>query len=145
MERLKNPTPIGDTGIVMEWVRTQVSGAGRMNNVEIEQALKSGSFGTKFSNAYDRATKGTLDPTFRRQMVSDIGLSARSARMEANKYRRQATPDDFMPGSSKSSAPPKSVVDAMRDGQWVHGPDGASYQKKGGKLVDRDGNPVEVQ
>jgi hypothetical protein len=40
--RLKNPTPIGDTGIVMEWFKSQIAGPARMNNVELEQALSSG-------------------------------------------------------------------------------------------------------
>lgn len=91
LQRMKNPTPIGDTGIVMGWVRAQVSGAGRMTQQEIQQAVQSGSFGTKFQNAYDRATKGTLDPTFRRQMVEDTMMAARQARILANSYKPKTT------------------------------------------------------
>lgn len=87
LERMKNPTPIGDTGIVFNWVRAQVAGAGRMTNTEIQQAVQSGSMGTKFKNAYDRATKGTLDPQFRREMVDDTLMSARQARIVANSYK----------------------------------------------------------
>lgn len=94
MERMKKPTPIGDTGIVFNWVRAQVAGAGRMTNTEIQQGINSGSMGTKFSNAYDRATKGTLDPTFRRQMVEDTMMSARQARILANSYKpKTASPE----------------------------------------------------
>src|ERR1700730_16184944 len=69
--RLTHRSPPGDTGIVMSWVRAQVRGAGRMTNVEIEQGLKSGSFEQRFSNAYQRATEGTLDDDFIRNMVAD--------------------------------------------------------------------------
>jgi hypothetical protein len=36
--------------------------------------------------------------------------------------------------SSTAGQPPQSVVDSMKEGQYVHGPNG-SFQKKGGKLV----------
>lgn len=86
--RAKAPTPIGDTGIVLNWVKAQIAGAGRMNNLEVEQGLKSGSFGTRYSNAYHRAVDGTLDATFRRQMVDDIGKYAAATQKEAEKYRQ---------------------------------------------------------
>lgn len=99
--RMKHPTPIGDTGIVFDWVRTQVAGAGRMTNTEIEQALKSGNWETKFRNAYDRAVTGKLDAGFRRQMVMDIGESARSARATANAYGKTLAAETDPPKSSQ--------------------------------------------
>ncbi len=86
--RAKNPTPIGDTGIVLNWVKSQIAGAGRMNNLEIEQGLKSGSFETRFNNTYQRAVNGTLDPKFRRQMVDDIAKYAQATAKEAAKYEQ---------------------------------------------------------
>lgn len=87
LERMKNVTSIGDTGIVFNWVRAQVAGAGRMTNTEIQQAIQSGSMETKFKNAYDRAATGKLDDQFRREMVNDTLMLARQARIVANTYK----------------------------------------------------------
>ena len=80
--RAADPThpPIADTGLVIEWAKTQIAGAGRLNNTELEQAIKSGSMGTRVKNAFDKATSGNLDGDFRKQMVGDIRLSANVAK-----------------------------------------------------------------
>jgi len=88
---VETPSPTNDTQLVFAYVRSAVAGAGRMTNTEIQQALKSGSFGTQLKNHYDRATKGTLDPTFRQQMADSIGIKARDARETADKYRKPGT------------------------------------------------------
>ncbi len=78
-----------------------------MTNIEIQQAYKAGRLDTRAKNAIDRALHGTLDPGFRRQLVSDIGLAARAARQTANSYKPKATPQN---------APSKGIVsisDAM--------------------------------
>jgi hypothetical protein len=85
-ERLKgNKSPTADTSIVFSWVRANVRGAGRMTNTEIEQGLKSGSFGTRLSNAYNRAVDGTLDDDFISQMVRDINRAYQAAKNTADK------------------------------------------------------------
>jgi hypothetical protein len=91
-QRLANPTPVGDTGLVLSWVRSQIRGGGRINNTEIQSLLKSGKLETRFKNAYDRATKGEVDPEFRKQMVDDIGASAKTARATADKYKTPTDP-----------------------------------------------------
>lgn len=124
MGRLKNPTPIGDKGIVFDWVRSQVAGAGRMTNTEIQQAYSAGSLDQRASSTMKRFFDGTMDNGLRRQMVNDIGESARAARMQANSYAPKT-----------STPPPQSVIDGMKEGQYAHGPDGATWQKKNGKAV----------
>jgi hypothetical protein len=83
---VKTPSPTNDTALIFSFVRAQVAGAGRMTNTEIEQALKSGSFGTRYSNMYNRATKGELDPDFRSQLADSIKIAADKARLTADKY-----------------------------------------------------------
>jgi hypothetical protein len=99
-QRLENPTPVGDTGIVLSWVRSQIRGGGRINNTEIQSLLKSGKLETRFNNAYQRALNGTVDPEFRKQMVDDIGKTAGVARKQADRYK-SARPSTVPP-------PPKS-------------------------------------
>lgn len=137
--RLNKPTPIGDTGIVMDWVRTQVTGAGRMNNTELQQAINSGSWDMKYKNAYSRAIKGTLDSTFRKQMVDDIGNSAHAARIEANAYKGGPSQDN---NSARDENTKKYVTTAdtpdhktrvgTNDGgaTWFDVDSGKPYQKK---------------
>jgi hypothetical protein len=110
-ERLANPTPVGDTGIVLSWVRSQIRGGGRINNTEIQSLLKSGKLETRFNNAYQRAINGTLDPQFRKQMVDDIGTVAKTARATADKYKQPADPRAKVP-PPPSSTPQKIKVSA---------------------------------
>lgn len=44
-----------------------------------------------------------------------------------------------------STVPPKSIVDAAKVGQYIHGPGGVSYQKKADGLYDGSGKKVEVK
>ena len=93
---LATPSPTNDTALIFSYVRAQVAGAGRMTNTEIEQSLRSGSFGTRMSNMYNRATKGELDKDFRQQVVDSIKIAAEKSRLTADKYDVQ---------KSKESAP----------------------------------------
>jgi len=46
---------------------------------------------------------------------------------------------------ASSSVPPKSIVDAAKVGQYIHGPGGVSYQKKADGLYDGSGKKVEIK
>jgi hypothetical protein len=115
LQRLKDPTPIGDQAIVFDWVRSQIAGAGRMTNTEIQQAYKAGSLETRANNAMDRVFKGTLDPSFRRQMVNDIGVSARAARDEYQSYQPKNREQGGQPAKVKMKAPNGQTQDVPVD------------------------------
>jgi hypothetical protein len=89
------PSPTNDTALIFSYVRAQVAGAGRMTNTEIEQALKSGSMGTRYSNMYNRATKGELDSDFRQQLADSIKIAADKSRLTADKYDTKKTQDSI--------------------------------------------------
>jgi hypothetical protein len=152
MEDYMNPKMTTPTNIVMAYTRSQVAGAGRMNNVEIQRNLAAGGFGEALKNKWMMATKGTMDRKLMRDMVEEMRTAAKASTevLDSERKRREEgtvlgerdkTAPDNLP---KAKVPPKNQVDGMAEGQWIHGPDGTSYQKKGGKLVDKDGNPVEV-
>jgi len=105
---LKNPSPTNDTQLIFAYVRSAVAGAGRMTNTEIEAALKSGSFGTRASNAYNRALSGKLDDDFRQQLVNSIGIAATNARGTASKYM-QGEPAGAPVGDADIVVDPKDV------------------------------------
>jgi len=128
---LANPTPIGDTGLLIEWVRGHVAGAGRLTNTEVELTMKAGSWGTRLKNAMDRASTGTLDPAFRAQLVSDLGNAARIMRQQANRYGQPAPKAE-----GKQAASYKFTATNPQTGQKIGSNDQATwYDLKTGKRV----------
>lgn len=90
----KKPTPTSDTKLLMTWVKSNVQGAGRMTTVEIQQGLKSGSFGTRLENDFDRATAGTFDPGYRADLIGDLRNAAQANRQKADELKEEYGLDD---------------------------------------------------
>jgi hypothetical protein len=80
------PTPTDDMALVASWVRAQNPQARSMSPAAIEQALQNRTFGTRISKKWEEATRGSLDPEFRQEMVDSIKNSRDAARNTAQKY-----------------------------------------------------------
>jgi hypothetical protein len=141
-----NPRITSPVNIVMAYTRSQVQGVGRVNDVEIKRNLAAGSYGEQLKNRYEMATKGTLDRKLLHDMVEEMRVSAKAARDGVDAERNSREEGTVMGGRAKANpnAPPKAVFDAAKDGQYLHGPNGVTFQKKGGKLYDSQGNEVLV-
>jgi hypothetical protein len=114
-EYLAKPSGPNDLAILFSYVRSQVAGAGRMTNVEIQKSAEAGSFGTRVSSMYSKATSGTLDPELKAQMVDSIGIAARAARATADKYSAQSGSEPIAPGSTQEPPPPAGATSKVRD------------------------------
>jgi len=98
-------TPRTDLAIVFDAVRTAVTGAGRMTNVELDRELKAGSFGDRFRRQWKMATEGTLPDDQREDLLRTIrnswSASAQTARSAwTNAYGERAMPA-YIQGTDK--------------------------------------------
>lgn len=107
---LDDPTRKTDLELVFSWVRSNVQGAGRMTNTEINQAAQVGSFGQRIQNAWSQATTGKLAPEIEKQFIDDIHRAYLSSQKAADDLRSRV--DDEMHGktpvSSKAPAGPSA-------------------------------------
>lgn len=98
-----------DLELIFAWVRSNIQGAGRLTNTEIQQAATAGSYGTRIKSAFDQASSGRIAPELEQQFLSDIKRSADTAQKTASDLRNQlGAPDDSSGGAEN----------------WVRGPDG---------------------
>jgi len=78
-----------DLELVFSWVRSNVQGAGRMTNTEINQAASAGSFGMHIKNAWTKAATGRLAPEMEQQFLSDIKRAYETAQKQADELRKK--------------------------------------------------------
>lgn len=78
-----------DLELIFSWVRSNVQGAGRMTNTEIQQAAGAGSWGMRVKNAIEQASTGRLAPEMEQQFLSDIKRSAEVSKQTADGLRKQ--------------------------------------------------------
>jgi hypothetical protein len=90
-------TPKTDLAIVFSAVRSQVEGAGRMTNTELERELKAGSFGDRFQRWYKGATEGTLPDDQRQDLINVIRDSWLASAETARAAWQSDMPDKEMP------------------------------------------------
>jgi hypothetical protein len=89
VENQKQGKSIDDTQLVLGWVRSQVQGAGRMNEVEIDRASTSGTWPERVSNWYHKWKDGRLDDSIRASMINNIRVAAQQSKYEPDDLRRQ--------------------------------------------------------
>lgn len=85
---LNDPNRKTDLELVFSWVRSNVQGAGRMTNTEINQAGAVGSLPTKVQNMWSQATTGRLSPDIENQFISDIKRASDTAQSVATTLRQ---------------------------------------------------------
>lgn len=78
-----------DLELVYAWVRSNVQGAGRMTNTEINQTATAGSWGVRVKNAISHASTGRLAPEMEQQFLSDIKRSYENSQAEADNLKKQ--------------------------------------------------------
>lgn len=148
------PTATSEQALLISWVRSNVAGAGRLNTTEIQQGLRSGSYGLKAQNAWDVATTGTLAPELHNDFVNDIRNAAQASREEADKYKTEhniADADlDAIAEAEKKSATPASkgfvdVASAMSKPKYKGKPEAEIVKeiKAQGYTPTKNGKPVE--
>lgn len=81
---LNDPNRKTDLDLVFAWVRSNVQGAGRMTNTEIQQAMTAGSYGQRIKNAFDVASTGRLDAGMEQQFMSDIQRAYQNSKTAAD-------------------------------------------------------------
>lgn len=125
IDHAKHPTPTGDKAIVFDWVRSQVAGAGRMTNTEIQQAYSAGTLEQQAATYLKKATDGTMDDTIRKNMINDIGISAREARKQANSYKK--SPADGISDDASDLSKYKFTQTRPNDGFTIGSADGVHW------------------
>jgi hypothetical protein len=85
---LNDKNRVTDLDLVFMWVRSNIQGAGRMTNTEIQQAAKAGSLGTRAQSALQQALHGRLAPQVEQQFLNDIQRAAVNARQQAEQMRQ---------------------------------------------------------
>lgn len=95
---LMHPRLTSPLNIVMAYTRSQVAGAGRVNDVEIKRNLAAGGYGEQLKNRYLMATQGTMDKKLMRDMVEEMRVSMDSSKKTYDSYKNQTevtvtTPD----------------------------------------------------
>lgn len=119
--------------LTMAWVRSNVQGAGRMTNTEIQQAASMGSWGDKVKSWISQAQTGRLAPAVEQQMMSDIQRSARTAQSSADTARGLVQED--IGQKTMSSKTPKSP------GTWT-APKDAPAPTKPNQVLKANGQVV---
>jgi hypothetical protein len=89
-----------DLELIFAWVRSNVQGAGRMTNTEIQQAVNAGSWGTRLQNAFSMASTGRLSPEIEKQYISDIKRASDVAQKTSDDLRSR-----LQPGSPPTTQP----------------------------------------
>jgi hypothetical protein len=131
---LKDPNRVTDLHLVFAWVRSNVQGAGRMTNTEIQQAAKAGSLGTRAKNAIEQATTGRLAPEIETQFASEIQHAYEISQKAADDLKIQF--DNAMhkaPVSNKTPGGP---------GAWKPPADAPPAPKEDGKVLKANGQII---
>jgi hypothetical protein len=102
---------VTDLDLIFAWVRSNIQGAGRITNTEIQQAAKAGSYGTRIKSAFDQASTGRISPELEQQFLSDIKRSAETSQQVANDLKNQLGATD----SPTPAAPAGGVENWVRD------------------------------
>ncbi len=97
MENSHFHTPKADLAIVFSAVRSQVEGAGRMTNAELDREMKAGSYGDRFKRWYDGAVSGTLPDDQRQDLINVIRDSWLAAAETARAAWQSDMPNKEMP------------------------------------------------
>lgn len=99
-----------DLELVYAWVRSNVQGAGRMTNTEINQTATAGSWGMRVKNAMSQASTGRLAPEMEQQFLTDIKRSYENAQAEADNLKKQLDGSTTTPAPTPPSQPKVIVV-----------------------------------
>jgi hypothetical protein len=92
MKVSQHPTPVSDKGLFMDWAKTHIAGAGRLNTVELKMAMQSGNYDARLKRwASLNMGTGLMDDETRNQLLGDMRDQAEAAMQEAAKYRKSAS------------------------------------------------------
>lgn len=86
---LQNPTASSDQELIYSWVRSNIQGAGRLTNTEIQNAARIGSYGLQIKNHMEQALTGRLAPEAEQMLFADIKRSYETSQKEADDLRKQ--------------------------------------------------------
>ena len=100
---------VTDLELIFSWVKSNVQGAGRLTNTEIQQAAQAGSYSTRIKNAFAVASTGRLAAPLEQQFLSDIKRAADTAAKAAASLKAQIGPQ-----SSQSPQVPTGGDDALQ-------------------------------
>ena len=68
----KNPTSSDAQALILQYVKAQIVGAGRIATPELTMAIKRGSYGTQIANWWEKATTGVPTQEWLQEMVDTI-------------------------------------------------------------------------
>jgi hypothetical protein len=123
----QHPTAQNQKNLALAVIR---GAAGRVNMQEYDILTKRAGLANSVEAWANSVSTGMLpDEVFKGLIgVTKDNLKAAQAAQAQSRKPIGGTPD-------QGNMPPQSVIDSMKEGQYVHGPNGASFQKKGGVLV----------
>jgi len=120
-----------DLELIYAWVRSNVQGAGRMTNAEIQQAATAGSWGTRIQNYFSIASTGRLSPEIEQEFMTEIKRANDTAQSQVATLKTQLQ-QDLNPSSRNAPAAP---------GAWKP-PADAPAPTKVGQVLKVDGNVI---
>lgn len=113
--------------------------AGRVNMQEFQQYTTKMGVANTVEGLINGITSGQMPEGIVQQLVNAAHANLKAAK-EAQAAARTHAPDVATPQTgAASNMPPQSVIDTMREGQYVHGSDGSSWRKVNGVPVLQGG------
>lgn len=94
--------PASSNDILMAYTRSQIQGAGRLNDIEVKRNLAAGTYGERLSSMYSQFIDGTMNTTMLRNMVNEMESAAKETQKAYEEERLNREIGTVMGGSKKT-------------------------------------------
>ena len=100
----KNPSSSDAQALILQYVKAQIVGAGRIATPELTMAIKRGSYGTQVANWWEKATTGVPTQEWLQEMVDTIRKERDGAQEELKHLNETSSSSASAAGASASAS-----------------------------------------